>query len=155
MTKVYLDVCCLNRPFNDQTQDRIRFGAEAVLSVMTRVENGELLSVSSTVVQTEINNNPNQELKLRLQELASAASEFIIVEDKQLLRSYELQKIGFHPFDALHIACAETAGADLFLTTDDRLLRLALRTKDQLMVRAANPTSWLMELITNNEKDDN
>ena len=122
---------------------------------MTRVENGELLSVSSTVVQTEINNNPNQELKLRLQELASAASEFIIVEDKQLLRSYELQKIGFHPFDALHIACAETAGADLFLTTDDRLLRLALRTKDQLMVRAANPTSWLMELITNNEKDDN
>jgi len=155
MTKVYLDVCCLNRPFNDQTQDRIRFEAEAVLSVMTRVENGELLSVSSTVVQTEINNNPNQELKLRLQELASAASEFIIVEDKQLLRSYELQKIGFHPFDALHIACAETAGADLFLTTDDRLLRLALRTKDQLMVRAANPASWLMELITNNEKDDN
>lgn len=155
MTKVYLDVCCLNRPFNDQTQDRIRFEAEAVLSVMTRVENGELLSVSSTVVQTEINNNPNQELKLRLQELATAASEFIIVEDKQLLRSYELQKIGFHPFDALHIACAETAGADLFLTTDDRLLRLALRTKDQLMVRAANPTSWLMELITNNEKDDN
>jgi len=141
MTKVYLDVCCLNRPFNDQTQDRIRFEAEAVLSVMTRVENGELLSVSSTVVQTEINNNPNQELKLRLQELASAASEFIIVEDKQLLRSYELQKIGFHPFDALHIACAETAGADLFLTTDDRLLRLALRTKDQLMVRVANPTS--------------
>jgi len=155
MTKVYLDVCCLNRPFNDQTQDRIRFEAEAVLSVMTRVENGELLSVSSTVVQTEINNNPNQELKLRLQELASAASEFIVVEDKQLLRSYELQKIGFHPFDALHIACAETAGADLFLTTDDRLLRLALRTKDQLMVRVANPASWLMELITDNEKDDN
>lgn len=155
MTKVYLDVCCLNRPFNDQTQDRIRFEAEAVLSVMTRVENGELLSVSSTVVQTEINNNSNQELKLRLQELASAASEFITVEDKQLLRSYELQKIGFHPFDALHIACAETAGADLFLTTDDRLLRLARRTRDQLMVRVANPASWLMELITNNEKDDN
>jgi hypothetical protein len=32
--KIYLDVCCLNRPFDDQTQDRIHFEAEAILAVL-------------------------------------------------------------------------------------------------------------------------
>lgn len=59
MTKVYLDVCCLNRQYNDQTQDWIRLEAVAVLSILTRVENGELRSIGSTVVQTEINNSSN------------------------------------------------------------------------------------------------
>ncbi len=154
MTKVYLDVCCLNRPFNDQTQDRIRLEAVAVLSILTRIENGEILSISSTVVQTEINNNSNQELKLRLQELVSDATEFITVGKEQIDRADALQKLGFHLFDALHLACAETAGVDVFLTTDDRLLRLALRVREQLMVRVANPANWLMEVITNEGNDN-
>jgi predicted nucleic acid-binding protein len=154
MTKVYLDVCCLNRPYNDQTQERIRLEAVAVLSILTRVENGGLLSVSSTVVQTEINNNSNQEIRLRLQELGNAATEFVKVEKEQIERADALQDLGFHLFDALHIACAETAGADVFLTTDDRLLRLALRVKEQLTVRVANPANWLMEVITNERNDD-
>ena len=154
MTKVYLDVCCLNRPYNDQTQDRIRVEAVAVLSILTRVENGELSSVSSTVVQTEINNNSNQELRLRLQELGNAATEFVRVEQEQIERADALQKLGFHLFDALHLACAETAGASIFLTTDDRLLRLALRTQEQLTVRVANPATWLMEVIANERNDE-
>ncbi|WP_420642969.1 hypothetical protein [Candidatus Leptofilum sp.] len=28
--KIYLDVCCLNRPFDDQTQDRMRLETEAI-----------------------------------------------------------------------------------------------------------------------------
>jgi hypothetical protein len=37
-----------------------------------------------------------------------------------------LETLGFGSFDALHSACAESAGAEVFLTTDDRL-RLAAR----------------------------
>ncbi len=40
MAKVYLDACCLNRPFDDQTQDRIHLEAEAVLLILTHVESG-------------------------------------------------------------------------------------------------------------------
>jgi len=29
MERVYLDLCCLNRPFDDQTQERIRLETEA------------------------------------------------------------------------------------------------------------------------------
>jgi len=40
MTKIYLDVCCLNRPFDDQTQARIRLEAEAVLIILAQCETG-------------------------------------------------------------------------------------------------------------------
>lgn len=36
--KIYLNVCCLNRPFDDQTQTRIHLEAEAVLSIIQSVE---------------------------------------------------------------------------------------------------------------------
>jgi hypothetical protein len=35
--KIYLDVCCLNRPFDDQTQDRIRLETEAVMLILGRI----------------------------------------------------------------------------------------------------------------------
>jgi len=35
---VYLDVCCLNRPFDDQSQDRIHLESEAVLLILERCQ---------------------------------------------------------------------------------------------------------------------
>lgn len=35
--RVYLDNCCFNRPFDDQTQTRIRLEAEAKLDIQQRV----------------------------------------------------------------------------------------------------------------------
>jgi len=40
---VYLDVCCLNRPFDDQTQDRIHLESEAVLLILKHIENEETI----------------------------------------------------------------------------------------------------------------
>jgi hypothetical protein len=34
-----------------------------------------------------------------------------------------LEGLGFSTFDALHLACAESGAADVFLTTGDGLLR--------------------------------
>lgn len=34
--RIYLDVCCINRPFDDQTEERIRMESEAVLAILTR-----------------------------------------------------------------------------------------------------------------------
>ena len=67
MPTIYLDVCCLNRPFDDQTQ-------------------------------------------------------------------------------ALHLACAESGGADVFLTTDDKLLHKAAACAERLRVRVENPLVWLKEV---------
>ena len=59
------------------------------------------------------------------------------------IRDQELETLGFKWFDALHLACAESGKADVFLTTDDRLLRRANRVNAQLQVRVENPYIWL------------
>jgi hypothetical protein len=34
--KLYLDSCCYNRPYDDQTQERIHLEGEAVLAIIHR-----------------------------------------------------------------------------------------------------------------------
>ena len=54
MTKIYLDTCCLNRPFDDQTQERVRLESEAVLAVLSRIERSEWSWAGSDVLTDEI-----------------------------------------------------------------------------------------------------
>ena len=57
-------------------------------------------------------------------------------------RARELVALGFGSFDALHLACAEAAGVDLLLTTDDRFLRRTQRYQAALRVRVYNPVDF-------------
>jgi hypothetical protein len=52
MPRIYLDVCCLNRPFDDQTQDRVHLEAEAVILILTHCQAGEWEWISSEAVIT-------------------------------------------------------------------------------------------------------
>jgi hypothetical protein len=68
---------------------------------------------------------------------------------------FDLQTLGFQAFDALHIACAEFADVDALLTTDDRLLRKAIKYQTNLNVEVANPVTWFMKVTSSEEdKDD-
>jgi predicted nucleic acid-binding protein len=69
-------------------------------------------------------------------------------------RSAELQKIGFSGYDATHIASAERSRADIFLSTDDKLIRKAQRNIQIINVAVNNPVNWLME-STQNEEHEN
>ena len=73
------------------------------------------------------------------------AHETVLVGLEEEQRVAKLEVLGFKRFDALHIACAESGGADILLTTDDRMLRLAKRHRTQLRVRVENPYTWLQE----------
>jgi hypothetical protein len=59
--KIYLDVCCLNRPYDDQTQDRIHLESEAVIAIFRHIEQGEWIWVSSGVVNYELSRTTDQE----------------------------------------------------------------------------------------------
>ncbi len=48
--RLYLDVCCLNRPFDDQRQERVRLETEALLIVFARCTAGEWTWTSSDQV---------------------------------------------------------------------------------------------------------
>jgi len=61
MKKIYLDVWCLNRPFDDQTQDRIRMEAEAILLILKNFEVGKWQWIGCEVLDFEIEQTPDLE----------------------------------------------------------------------------------------------
>ncbi|MBM3125584.1 MAG: type II toxin-antitoxin system VapC family toxin [Chloroflexi bacterium] len=147
MTKVYLDTSCLNRPFDDQSQERIRLESEAVLAILSRFEKGEWDWLGSDVLIDEIEQTPDVQRLTRTRLLASFVTHSIAIGPAEIERAKELHKKGFEPFDALHITCAEHTRADVFLSTDDRLLKLANRLSNELHVRVENPLTWIEEII--------
>lgn len=148
MWRVYLDTCCLNRLFDDRSQERVRLEAEAVVLILSRFVTRDWHWISSEAVSTEIEQTRDLDRRARTRMVADDAHQVVAVEQSQLERARQLQALGFHPFDALHLACAEAGGAEVFLTTDDGLLRRALRVADQIRLKVANPLRWLEEVTS-------
>jgi predicted nucleic acid-binding protein len=145
MTRIYLDVCCLNRPFDDQTQARIHLEAEAVLIVIAECLAGRWDWISSEVVDIEVNRTPDPERRQRVEILASYAQMVIPVDQAVTERAKQLASLGIQAYDALHLACAESAAVDIVLTTDDALIRKSRALERQVQVRVDNPLAWLRE----------
>jgi predicted nucleic acid-binding protein len=146
VTTVYLDVCCLNRPFDDQSQPRVRLEAEAVLYILAACDAQQWEWISSEAITLEISRAPDPERRRRVQVLASRAHRKVILGQFELVRAEHLERLRFSGFDALHLACAERGGATVFLTTDDKLLRKAAARAKELQVQVRNPLTWLREV---------
>lgn len=146
MIRIYLDTCCLNRPFDDQTQDRVRAEAEAVLAIMEGVARGSWDSIHSEAVDLEVKAIKDASRRRRVKKMARAGTTRVWLHEDILRRGQALELLRFGGFDALHVACAEAAGADALLTTDDSLVRRGRRFADRLQVRVVNPLTWLQEV---------
>ena len=145
--KLYLDVCCLNRPFDDQSQSRIRIESEAIILILDLIAKGDHTWVSSEAIEDEVLRNPDVEHRLRILALLAQTHERILIDETCLIRARALVEEGFGAMDALHVSTAESAGCDILLTTDDALLRKARATKQPLTVRVENPARWISEVI--------
>lgn len=143
--RIYLDVCCLCRPFDDHIQDKIRLESEAVLTVIDHGQANDWVLLTSDVTETEFSKIPAADKRQKVQLLFTLLHPVIAVDENIEKRAIELEKIGFKSFDALHVACAEKGKADIFLTTDDGLLKKAFQNKGRLKIQVANPVIWLME----------
>lgn len=144
--KIYLDVSCLNRPFDDQSQLRIRLEAEAVSLILANIENRQWVMVSSEIVDAEVNAIRAADRKKEVQTLLKLAQEYVMITEGLGDRADELAKKSFKPADALHVAAAEAAQVAVMLSCDDRLCRTARRRVAMLHVRVMNPVEWLKEL---------
>ncbi|NEO18738.1 MULTISPECIES: PIN domain-containing protein [unclassified Moorena] len=155
---IYLDVCCLNRPFDDWRQDRIRLEGQTILDIFQRFYSEEWKLVSSEAIEAELNRMVNLDKLDRIRKLLRVAENTIILTDEIDKRSQEIEKLGFGLYDSFHIACAETAKVDVLLTTDDRLLKKAIKYSHLLKVKLDNPVTWLMNTFVlkgNNNNDTN
>jgi hypothetical protein len=64
--KIYLDNCCFNRPFDDQSQIRIRLETEAKLEIQEEIQKGHVELIWSYILDYENSRNPFQERKDRI-----------------------------------------------------------------------------------------
>ena len=121
--KIYLDNCCFNRPFDDQTQIRIKIETEAKLKIQEEVRSGNIQLVWSYVLDYENNRNPFLERKIRITGWKKYAINDVEETSKVLSTADFLNNIGIQKVDSLHIACAIFSCCDYFLTTDDKILQ--------------------------------
>jgi predicted nucleic acid-binding protein len=145
--KIYLDVCCLNRPFDDQTQDRIHLEAEAILAVLNYSRMSGWSVIGSDAIDFEIGRMPDYDKRLKVQILSTLHDVHVKVDAGVERRAMELKQMGLKDLDALHVSCAERAKAEVFLTTDDHLLSKALQNRKILKVRIENPLRWVTEVL--------
>jgi predicted nucleic acid-binding protein len=93
---------------------------------------------------TEITANPDPEKQRKARELLPERRDIIEIHPAIARRAQALVAAGFTLADAVHVAAAEALRADVLLTCDDRLIRVAQRSRG-LRVRLANPLVWLRE----------
>ena len=151
--RVYLDVCCLNRPFDDRTQDRIHLEAEAILTILKYIEKKQWWMINSDAIIYEVNKIPDPERKTKVQFTLFNAKDYVQINEQILRRAKQIQQLGVKSFDALHIACAEAAQADIFLTTDDKLLKKVQQFVDKIKVKVNNPLNWKDDKFNSDKKE--
>jgi predicted nucleic acid-binding protein len=145
--KIYFDVCCLNRPFDDQMQDRVHLEAEAILAILNHSRTAGWSVIGSEAIDFEIAKMPDHDKRLKVRVLSTLLDTHVKVDAGVEQRALELQKVGMKALDALHVACAEKAKAAVLLTTDDNLLSKAAQNKKMLKLKIENPLRWVMEVL--------
>ena len=149
MAVLYLDMNVYNRPFDDQSQMRIRLETTAITMLFAAIEKNTLSARWSFVLEYENSRNPFSERRSFVQFLARACSETIQpspgIEDlaERLENPHHVRGR-----DAIHLACAEQSHCDYLVTCDDRLIRQGERLREAgvLTVRVINPIDLLREV---------
>lgn len=147
--RIYLDVCCLCRPFDNHDDTRIRLESEAVLAIIRRCSLDWDL-ITSTAVLYEISSINDPVKKSHVIQLTSRAREIVRIDANLLLRADTIEKTGIMGMDAIHLACVEKAGA-VFLTTDNEVIRIMKTHSQDISVRVDNPLNWLTVVNLNGE----
>jgi predicted nucleic acid-binding protein len=98
-----------------------------VVTIMALIAGKQIHSINSFVLDYENRKNPKPENRSFIENLLAVSSEFVYLNDKISRRALELENNGIVAMDALHVACAEEAHADYFVSCDDVLVRISTR----------------------------
>ena len=137
--RVYLDNCCYNRPFDDQSQIKVLLESLAKLAIQQKMRDGELEYAWSSVLDFEIGKSKFIDRAMQILPWANGATIRVSVDAAIRSRAKDFERVGVKPMDALHVACAESAGCDWFFTTDWGILKKA---KGLSSMRIANPVEF-------------
>lgn len=141
--KIYLDNCCYNRPYDDQSLLSINLEALAKLSIQQEIREGKVDLVTSYILLAENAANRFEAKRQDIQAFIDKQTHTFVSETssskvKEIAK--EIMNSGVKLMDACHIACAIVAGCDYFISTDKRLLKYHSN-----QIKIVNPTTYVLE----------
>ncbi|MDR1564957.1 MAG: PIN domain-containing protein [Oscillospiraceae bacterium] len=145
--KIYFDNCCYFRPFDDQTQDRVLIETNAITAILFRCTSGVWELIGSEVLEFEMSKVNDTSKLEKVKAMYKSTAGRITINDEIRQRANLFSQYGVSPMDALHVASAESAKVDVYLTTDDALIKRIAETDIKIDVR--NPVHWIMEVLEN------
>ena len=123
--RIYLDNCCFNRPYADQSYLLIHLETEAKLFIQQAILHQRFELVWSYMLDYENAANPYQNRKQVISNWKNIAVMDVDASDIIVECGKKIMQKGVKNKDALHLACALEAKCDYFLSTDKKLLRAA------------------------------
>lgn len=142
MTRIYLDTSAYQRPFDNQSQPKIFLETQAVAIILQMIETKVVELVSSAILEYENSRNPypiKQKAMDRVLQMAQVRQEFTQSVQQ---RAIELEKMGVKAIDALHVASAEAARSNWFITCDKQLINRC----SGLALKVVNPVDFVLEV---------
>lgn len=136
--KIYLDNCCFNRPYDDQSQLKIYLESQAKLQIQKEILQGKHELVWSFILEYENEQNPFDIRKMAIKDWKEVAVQSVILNEIIMAYAKGLLEKGIKEKDALHIACAVNAGCDIFFTTDKKLIRTPIPE-----IKIMNPIEYI------------
>jgi len=139
--RVYLDNCCFNRPYDDQSRLMIELETNAKLKIQKMIVDGRLELVTSYILEQENDDNPHLERKSAIEDFFKYAATDLDETQEIIAIAKIAADTGLKSKDSLHVACAIVANCDYLLTTDRRFLNYK---NDKIQV--LNPIQFLIEM---------
>ncbi len=139
-TRVYLDNCCFNRPFDDPSNLLVRLEAEAKTYVQQEIRNGTVELAWSFILEHENADNPYENRKNAIAPWKHLAVVDVGAEEEVFRHALVIRECGIRGMDALHVACAIVAQCHYFLSTDKKLLRKRVNG-----ITILNPMNYVQE----------
>lgn len=142
--RIYLDMCCYNRPYDPQDQLKISMETRSKLHIQRMVQNGELELIGSYTLDYECGNIPFPMRKRAIIAfIENNISGYVGIERDDIIskKADEIMKNNVKQQDAYHVASAIYAKCDYFISTDTRLLKY--KTDEIKMV---NPIQFITEM---------
>ncbi len=142
--RVYLDNCCFNRPYDDQSQLKINMEALAKLEIQQQIRDEKIDLVTSYILVAENSANKFETKRNNIQKFIDDYT-YIYVSEKSdgVVKNLatEIMNTGVKLMDACHIACAIISECNYFITTDKRLLKY-----ESEKIKLVNPVTYILEM---------
>ncbi len=122
--KLYLDNSFLNRPFDNPLAGRNRKEGEVLFDIIRLAQEGKIQLVHSAIIEVENTANEIAARKSFVDSVMNLADTYQNLSDSIVHRAQVIvQDDQLQPLDAVHLASAEAAQVDFFITCDYTVLK--------------------------------